>query len=677
MSARAEIVTKRTYCREKEDGSLETWEEVVERVMSHQKWLWERALTHLVLPDIPLKDLSSNMMEWVHLNRKQEQELEELKELFLHKKALPSGRALWISGTDVSRTRESSNFNCAYLNVETVYDIVDAFWLLLQGAGIGFTAVPGTLSGFRKPIKEIKVIRSKKSKYEKGKPDNEEDFTNGVWTIKVGDSAEAWAKSIGKLLAGKYDAHTLIFDFSEIRGKGQRLRGYGWISSGDDQISIAYPKIANILNNKAGWILSKIDILDVMNLLGTVLSSRRSAEIALTEYKSSEWLDFVEAKRKCYTPEFSHRQQSNNSIIFNTKPTKEELEELFNMIDANGGSEPGFINMESAKKRAPWVQGVNPCGEVLLSNKSFCCLSEINLEAFIGNPAALHRAGTLIGRANYRQTVVDFRDGILQESWHLNNEFLHLCGVGITGIVTHDNITEYELKDLRYSAVEGSRSMAKELRLPHPKNTTTVKPSGSLSKIMDTTEGCHKPYGKYIFNWINFATTDPLVDVLIEAGYDAIENPSDKTSTLVCFPVTYSNVKFDKVTVMRKDGTLETLEVNNESAIEQLERYKKLMTWYCDHNVSITVAYSKDEIPSIIEWLLNNWSVYVGVSFLPRIDATTSANDLGYLYLPQEVVSQQKYDEYVSRLSEVKLKALEIDDDFALQDCVNGVCPVK
>ena len=368
-SIRAEIITRRTYNRplDFEETKFETWEDTIDRVIQHQKWLWERALTHQVLRDMPLHDITEDMFEWVPLDSEQEWELEILRQIMLERKALPSGRTLWLGGTDIAKKREASQFNCAHTEVQTVYDVVDIFWLLLQGCGVGFTPRVGTLTGFRKPIPNIEIIRSERSG-KGGREANEESFRDGVWTISVGDSAESWAKSIGKLLAGKYKAHTLVFDFSEIRPEGERLTGYGWISSGDGPISRAYPAIAQILNNRAGAILTKVDLLDIVNWLGTVLSSRRSAEIALVEYGSDEWKEFAKAKLNCYTEGWKHRQQSNNSLVFYNKPSRDELMNVFDMIIKHGGSEPGIINGETAKKRAPWFSGLNPCAEILLGN---------------------------------------------------------------------------------------------------------------------------------------------------------------------------------------------------------------------------------------------------------------------------------------------------------------------
>ena len=114
-----------------------------------------------------------------------------------------------------------------------------------------------------------------------------------------------------------------------------------------------------------------MDILDLVNWLGTVLSSRRSAEIALFEYGEDEWKEFAVAKNNWWEGNIQ-RAQSNNSLLFKQRPSRDQLKEIFDLMVRSGGSEPGFINGEAATKRAPWFKGVNPCAEILLGNKSFC-----------------------------------------------------------------------------------------------------------------------------------------------------------------------------------------------------------------------------------------------------------------------------------------------------------------
>jgi ribonucleoside-triphosphate reductase len=652
VSTRAQVITRRTYNRPlTDDGKqFESWEQTVARVIDHQQWLWERAARRELLDT-----------EFA--------ELYDLEQLMLDRKVSMSGRSLWLGGTTVAKTREASQFNCSFTNVETIYDVVDVLWLLLQGCGVGFKPIVGTLNGFSKSIKNIRVVQSKRT--EKGGIEHNVETWNAdtkVWTIQVGDSAEAWAKSIGKLMAGKYPAKELVLDFSQLRPAGERLKGYGWISSGDSAISTAYVAIANILNGRADSLLTRMDILDIVNHLGTILSSRRSAEIALFEYGQPEWEEFAVAKKDWWLHNNSQRQQSNNSLVFKEKPEYVDLRKIFDLMADAGGSEPGFINAVEATRRAPWFSGCNPCVEILLGNKSFCNLTETDIGKFKGDTAGLHEAIKLASRANYRQTCVNLNDGILQESWHLNNYFLRLCGVGLTGIAKRPDMGGYDYEYLKRTATAAAIGMADELGLPSPKNITCVKPSGTLSKIMDTTEGIHKPLGKYIFNNVQFSKYDPVVEKLRQANYTVINHPTDDSGVLVTFPVKWDDVPFHKV-----NGK----EVNLDSALEQLEKYKLIQTSWTQQNTSVTISYSLDEVEDIIDWLLNNWDCYVGVSFLYRTDPSMTAKDLGYLYLPQEVVSEQSYNDYVITLKTVDLDDANSFDEIMGEDCSTGACPIR
>lgn len=652
FSFRSNFLIRRTYSRplNPEGTVFETWEQTVDRVIGHQRWLWERAQNRA-------------------LSIKQQSELEELRSLMLSRKVATSGRTLWLGGTDVAKKREASQFNCAFTEIESVYDVVDALWLLMQGCGVGFKPVVGQLTGFKAPM-EVEIIRSTRTT-KGGQEHNTETFDGHTWTITVGDSAEAWCKAVGKLVAHKYAARKLIIDLTNIRPAGERLRGYGWISSGDAALARAMEAIAGIFNRRADSLLTRIDILDLANWLGTVLSSRRSAEIAIFEYGEDEWEEFAVAKREWWVNN-PQRAQSNNSLVFYKKPLREELEHIFGLMLEAGGSEPGFINGQAARRRAPWFKGCNPCVEILLVNKGFCNLVEIDLSKFKGDSAGLRRAITIASRANYRQTCVNLRDGILQEAWHLNNEFLRLCGVGLTGIATRPDLKPYDLQELQRTAVAGAYSMADELGTARPKNVTTVKPSGTLSKIMDTTEGVHKPLGRYVFNNINLSKHDRLVPLCRAAGYRVFDNPADPDAVIVTLPVEYKDVPFE---IFQRGE--ERVEVNLEPALAQLERYKLYMENWCQQNVSATIYYSPEEVPAIISWLMENWDVYVGVSFLLRTDPTKTAKDLGYLYLPQEVVTKSTYDEYVKNLQPINLDEGNMLDAELQEDCATGACPVR
>lgn len=656
MSARARAIFQRTYSRPKEAGGFETFGDTVHRVIFHQRWLWERARGSMITEDM-------------------ESELTELHDLMLQRKVLPTGRTMWLGGTEIAKTREASQFACSGLIVKTVYDMVDVMWLLLNGVGVGARPADGVLNGFAAPIPMINVIRSERTvadgpSLEDGNTETWDAKTK-CWTIRVGDSGEAWAKAVGKIMAGKYPANQLVFDFRPIRAEGSLLSRYGWRSSGDTVISQEFPKIAAIMNRRAGQLLRKLDILDIINHLGVIQTGRRGAEIGLLEEGDPEIERFMRFKASCYSdPAKHHRQQSNNSIMFWERPSRRRLEAIFDAIVASGGSEPGFINAAAARQRAPWAATFNPCVEIILADKGFCNLFEVDAAKF-RHLRDLCRAVWIAARANYRQTLVDLQDGILQRTWHEVQEFLHLCGTSLTGLARRPDLTAHDLRQARIWAHMGAHGMAEELGTPAPKNVTCVKPSGTLGKVMDTSEGNHKPLGQFVFNNVIFNRTDPLLRRLEAAGYEVRPHPTQDTMMLVKFPVEFEGVPFEDF-----QGT----PVNLEPAVDQLERYRLLMDNWCDQNVSQTIYYDPVEVPEIIDWLERYWDSYVGVSWAYRTDPTKTAADFGAAYLPQEVVDEITFREYEMQLRDVDWSgdlggAVELDelDD----DCEGGVCPVR
>lgn len=671
MSARALAVFQRTYSRTKPDGAAETFTEAVDRVVGHQRWLWGRALGYPSGPHDWPEGPGWLKAGWLPPER--EEELQALRALMLDRKVMPSGRAMWLGGTEVGRTRELSMFACASLAVRTVYDVVDVAWLLLNGCGIGAKPWSGVLNGFAAPIRDVRVVRSTRTLADgpSGEDRNTEtwDPATRTWTIRVGDSGEAWAKAIGKLVAGKRPADALVLDFSPIRAEGSLLSRYGWRSSGDAVLSGEMVKIAAILNRRAGRLLSKLDVCDLVNHLGIIQTGRRGAEILVVDEGDDEIDGFVRFKEGCYSdPARHHRQSSNNTVMFWERPPRSRLEELFATIVATGGNEPGFANAAQARLRAPWFMAPNPCFEILNADKGFCNLFETDVSKFdyLGD---LCEALRLAARANYRQTLVDLDDGILQRSWHENNEYLRLCGTSITGVVGRPDLTAHDLKTMRSAAVNGAWAMADEVGAPRPKNVTCVKPSGTMGKVMDAPgEGNHMPLGRYIFNSIVYDRTDPLVAALRSAGYEVRPHPTAETQVLVKFPVEARGVDFG-------GGDL-----NLEPAVDQLERYKLLMDWWCDQNVSQTIYYDPSEVPAIVDWLMDNWDSYVGVSWAYRTDPTMTAADFGAAYLPQQVVTEAEFREYVAALSpigaDVRFGPAAALDDLEV-DCETGVCPVR
>ncbi|MBI1620059.1 ribonucleoside-triphosphate reductase, adenosylcobalamin-dependent [Aquamicrobium zhengzhouense] len=663
MSPRARIVERRTYLRPlNEDGTVfETPSDMKDRVISHQRWLWENQLKRT-------------------LSVTEEAELAELRDLMDRSLVTMSGRVKWMGGTDLVKERSSAAFNCSFTKVENPADLVDVFWLLLQGCGVGFKPVPGLLEGFNPAVQEIEIIPSVRTE-KGGQEHTSETFEDGVWTITVGDSAKSWAKSLGKLMAGKYPAHKIVIDLSQLRPAGKRLKGYGWLSSGWKPLEKAYTRIAKLMIAAGGRILNAIEIGDIVNHLGTVLSSRRSAQIWLHDVGAPNEDAFVTAKIGRYENGNEHREQSNNSLVFWQKPERSRIVDLLTTILEGG--EPGFINGAEAKRRAPDFEGSNPCAEILLPSKGFCNLVQVVWHRFNGNLKGLLRAQYIAGRANYRQTCVDMKDGVLQLAWDNNQHLLRLCGVAPLGYVSWEGMdSRVMLEQVRDAAINGANSMADELGTPRPRRVTQVQPGGTSSKHLglegdEVHEGAHLALSRWVFNNIGVSVGEPLLDALRAANYRVQPHPFDPASMLVTIPVEYPASPLFTKTTMVIDGQEEYVEINAETAVSQLDRYANLMRYYVDHNCSITVSFDEDEIDDMADWFMANWDDYVGVSFLKRNDPTKTAADLGFSYLPQETVSKRMYDEYAATLLPLDLSTDNSIDLLDMGDCATGACPVR
>lgn len=659
-SARAGATARRTYQRpvDAEGDKFETWPEAAHRshVLHHENLAKKMGFT--IDP----------------------RELDELLTLAVARAGLVSGRTLWLGGTPYAYSRAASQFNCAALLLTTVYDMVDAFWLLLNGSGVGGKAHQGTLHGFQHPVHKLVSIPSDRDKDFRGCPENKEvrptadnDWT---WHITVGDSAEAWCKVLGKLLIGpRGRCDVLKLDYSNLRGKGGRLKGYGWICNGYEPLAEALTAIVGILNQAAGNLLNEDEIGDIFNWCGTVLSSRRAAEALVMDEYNPGVDNFSTRKKDYWKNGQNQRRQSNNSILFWDKPRRRRIKTLLHDILENG--EPGFVNARAALLKCPWFVLFNPCFEIMLPPAGFCNLVSLSLPHFGKNLGALERATYIMGRANYRQTCVDLDDGILQPRWHQTNEALRLCGLSYTGIVQAGWLTAHHVRRLRNAAIHGMYSQADEWGLPRPKAGTTIKPEGTRSKIAGTiyreiAEGMHLPPGEYIFNWINFSHNDPLVEALALAGYRTMPNPSDNANVLVRFPVHYRGCPFQK----DERGKA----VNREPAVDQLERYRWWNTHWADHNVSATISYDEHDIPAMVDWLDTNWDEgYVATAFIRRTNASLTAEEQGHPYLPQEVVTGEEYEEATKHLEPVEWDQFHhgIYDIADASDCPTGVCPVK
>lgn len=677
-NTRGDIICRRTYCRptNADYTERETWDQVVQRVMYHSAKLWVDAG-----------------------GQPNQQEIELLGGLLSARKlGMVAGRTLWLGGTEIAERRPCCQFNCAFTEIHSWEDVRDAFWLLLNGAGVGFNphnTGENCIKSMSPFVGPAEIVYSTRDMEYRGRETTEIAVLEGTLTVSVGDSAEAWVEALSQILqipVNFPNIHSIVLDFSECRGAGQALNGYGWMCTGSDGFARALGRVVDIMQGVVYDVLqvpymyetylpglTPEQIIDIINSLGEVLSTRRSAQIVVLS-RDNPYIDiFVDMKSRENLRRFPWRMQSNNSVMFDSEVLSDVEREWIKGRVAEHGIEPGILNAAAAKRRAPWFAGLNPCAEILLADGGFCNLVEINLSAFVDDEgvfdmASAQQAVYLLARHNYRQTCVDLRDGILQEKWHNNNQDLHLCGVSLTGFGEHEP-TEFELRTLKRMATFGTYSMAAELGTGLPQNITTVKPSGTVSKIMGTSEGIHTPIGRYIFNWVCFSDIDPLVPELRAANYTVVPHPTLPDTVLVNLPQEYKSNKLQ----VSNHG----FEYDAETVRDQFERYMKVQHNWCDQNVSNTIYYHPHEIDDLFEMIFDNWDDYVAFSFQPRQDLSKSKEEIleecNAPYLPQELVGEEEFFAYVSQLLPIDVfKGSDGQYDLVDEEgCANGVCPVR
>ncbi|HDR5039376.1 TPA: ribonucleoside-triphosphate reductase, adenosylcobalamin-dependent, partial [Bacillus anthracis] len=403
---------------------------------------------------------------------------------------------------------------------------------------------------------------------------------------------------------------------------------------------------------------------------------RRTAEMILIDADDQQC---IEAKSNLYKQidgqwivdeKIIHRQMSNNSIYYTKKPTREKLHWQIQQMRYSG--EPGWVNSEAAAKRRPNMNGVNPCGEILLDSQGLCNLTTINVLAFVKEDGTLDLEGIkeaqrLSVRAGYRMTCVELE----LSHWDQVQQRDKLVGCSMTGwqdMVNATSMTREEqaklLNILRKSARDEVDLYAREIGQNPPLLVTTVKPEGTLSQLPTVSSGVHYSHSPYYIRRIRVSSHDPLVKVCEELEYPVYPEVGQDWETcstkVVEFPVKapIGKTKYDI------------------SAIEQLENYKLFMENYVDHNCSITVHVRNHEWEEVEEWIWNNWDDVVALSFL-------ALEDNFYQLLPYEAIDEEEYNERISKMKPFipslisKYEKQEMDLDIGDDGCENGICPVR
>lgn len=604
-----------------------------------------------------------------------------------------SGRTFWVGNTPVARDYPMSNYNCAFIVIDSFDSYKDLFYLLMLGSGVGVRVLKKDVIKLPKVRIDYEIVHKDYTPIPKS---DREDSTslefshNNTVKITIGDSKEGWTQSLDfffKLIySNEYrNVKTIIVDYDHVRPKGEKLETFGGTASGHSSLKNMFVKIDKIIKKRGAIADSRriklcpIDCLDIANIIGenvVVGGVRRTAEMVLIDPQDQECIN---AKTNLYKhidgqwlvdKEIIHRQMSNNSIYYEKKPSREDLHWLMEQMRYSG--EPGWVNGEAASKRRDNMHGVNPCGEILLDSKGLCNLTTVNVYSFVRednslDERALLQAQRLSAKAGYRMTCVELE----LPAWDDVQKRDKLIGCSLTGwqdMVNAVGMSKEEeaelLSKLRKVANDEAKSYAKEIGENAPLLVTTVKPEGTLSQLPTVSSGIHYSHSPYYIRRIRISANDPLVKVCEELGYPVFPEVGQDWETcstkVVEFPIKAPNGK-TKYEV---------------SAIEQLENYKMFMRNYVDHNCSITVHVRNDEWEKVEEWVWNNWDDVVALTFI-------SLDDNFYKLLPYEAIDEEEYHRRIADMKPFiptlisKYEIQEVELDLGTENCETGACPIR
>ena len=492
----AEFIYKRTYSRWLEDENRrEDWPETIERLIG---FLISKR------PDIPDKTIS------------------KIRKYMSEFAVMPSMRFLWAAGP-AAEFDNTCIYNCAFGKINTVEAFAECLYILMCGTGFGFSVEEEEVS--KLPV--IPVIKS----------------ALGNEKIPIFDSKAGWADSVKMLMNNLYDGQNIYFDYSQIRPEGARLNTMGGRASGPQPLVKLHDFIRETMHNAQGRKLTTLEAHDICNQIAEIVvvgGVRRSSQISLSD------LDDKDMRHAKEWPFPIKRAMANNSAIFRDKPSAAQFLKEWAALALSGTGERGIFNLDAAQKRAPsrryapLIQGTNPCGEIMLRDMEFCNLSEVVVRAEDDLDSLLDKVETATWLGVIQSTFTYFP--YLRESWKKNCDVERLLGVSLTGQMDNPSIlTSEALAALKSRVLRISRKAAKVLGVNVPVATTCVKPSGTVSQLVDSASGVHPRYSEYYIRRYRISSRDPLFKLMKDSGIKA--NPEvgqkkkDATTWVLEFPV--------------------------------------------------------------------------------------------------------------------------------------------
>lgn len=631
-----EFVYLRTYARWIDtEKRRETWLETVDRYMAFMR-----------------ENIGEKLSEG---------EYSEVREAILKQEIMPSMRLMQFAGEPARRCNTCA-YNCTFIAPTALEDFAEIMYLSMQGCGVGFAVESQNVEQLPQIQKQI----------QKKLP-----------THIVTDSKEGWCDALTLGLKTWYAGKDIDFDFSLVRPAGARLKTMGGKASGPEPLRSLLAFAREKILKRQGRRLRSIDVHDIICKIGECVVSggvRRTAMISLSDLDDADMRD---AKKGQFFLTEPHRSVANNSAVYGTRPTSNELMEEWVALMKSGSGERGIFNRGSLINTLPnrrekyfksvgfigedgVVQGpigTNPCGEIILQSKQFCNLSEIIARANDTHESLVRKARLASLLGTYQSSLSRFN--YISKDWTKHCEEERLLGVSVTGQWDSEAARNPEtMRAMRDMAVKTNAVYAQRFGIKASLSVTAVKPSGTVSQTFNCSSGIHPRHAKYYIRRVRISATDSLFKMLKDQGipYHPEVGQTEETATtfVLEFPIeSPGDAKF-------KDDF---------SALEQLEYWKTVKLNYTEHNPSATISVGEDEWIGVVDWIQKNWDIIGGLSFLPRFDHV-------YRLAPYETITKEQYDEMVAKLPSIdysKLLVYEHADETEQKRelaCAGGTCEI-
>tara|TARA_B100000287_G_scaffold432324_1_gene491383 strand:+ start:10463 stop:12340 length:1878 start_codon:yes stop_codon:yes gene_type:complete len=585
-----QYIHKSRYARYMEDlNRRETWAETVQRYID----FWKEKFNHK-FNDIPY---------------------DELYDAIYNMDVMPSMRALMTAGEALDRDNVAG-FNCSYIVIDSPRAFDEMMYILMCGTGVGFSVE-------RQYISNLPTVA--------------EDFHETDTVIHIADSKIGWAKSYRELVSLLYSGQLPKWDASRVRPSGSPLKTFGGRASGPEPLIDLFNFTVGIFKAAAGRKLTSLECHDLCCKIAQIVvvgGVRRSALISLSNLTDDR---IRRAKHGQWWVDEPQRALSNNSACYTEKPDFEAfLNEWSSLYESRSG-ERGIFNRVASQKQAarngrrdPEQEfGCNPCSEIILKPNQFCNLTEVVVRPndTLETLKQKVKCATILG--TFQATLTDFR--YLRKSWADNTAEEALLGVSLTGILDNPLMTLNNknlptvLQWLRDEAITTNKIWAETLGINQSAAITCVKPSGTVSQLVDSASGIHGRYAPYYIRRVRADSRDPLCVVLEEAGVPSEIDNNSPTTKIFSFP---------------QKAPTKAVFASDQTGMEQLQLWAAYQEHWCEHKPSITVYYRDNEFLAIGDWIYNNFDSVSGISFLPYSDHT-------YEQAPYEQITKEEYNKLI------------------------------